>query len=100
DRTHGLQVAMSGASLIALPFLLLWFAVGGLLRTAGLLIAKAPRRAYDVLVSVGAAVLTPWRVIASKWRARGSREVPRRDIAQLLAPRRSAFQGLAEAFSG
>jgi GT2 family glycosyltransferase len=100
DRTHGLQVAMTGAPLVAVPFLFLWFAVGGLLRTAGLLIAKAPRRAYDELVSVGAAVLTPWRVVASKWRSRGIREVPRRDIAQLLAPRGSAFQGLAEAFSG
>ncbi len=100
DRTHGLQVAMAGAPAVALPFLLLWFAGGGLLRAAGLLVAKAPRRAYDELLSVGAAVLTPWRVVASRWRARGTREVPRRDIAQLLAPRRSAFRGLAEAFSG
>ncbi len=100
DRTHGLQVAMNGASLIAVPFLLAWFAIGGLLRALGLLIAKAPRRAYDELVSSWAAVLTPWRVVASRWRARGTREVPRRDIAQLLAPRRTAFEGVAEAFSG
>jgi GT2 family glycosyltransferase len=100
DRTHGLQVALAGAPVLAMPFLLLWFGAGSLLRAAGLLIAKAPRRAYDELVSVWAAVLTPWRVVGSRWRARGTREVPRRDIAQLLAPRRTAFQGLAEAFSG
>ena len=87
-------------AVLALPFLLVWFAVGGLLRAVGLLIAKQPRRAYDELVSVWAAVLTPWRVVTSRWRARGTREVPRRDIAQLLAPRRSAFRGFAEAFSG
>jgi hypothetical protein len=100
DRTHGLRVAMAGAPAVALPFLLVWFAVGALLRTAGLLIAKQPRRAYDELVSVWAAVLTPWRVVASRWRNRGTREVPRRDIALLLAPRRSSLRSLAEAFSG
>ena len=100
DRTHGLRVAMAGASAVAVPFLLIWFAVGGLLRALGLLIAKQPRRAYDELVSTWTAVLTPWRVIASRWRARGTREVPRRDIAQLLAPRRSAFRGFAESLSG
>lgn len=100
DRTHGLRVAMAGAPLVAVPFLLLWFAAGGLLRTAGLLVAKQPRRAYDELVASLAAVLTPWRVVASRWRARGTREVPRRDIAQLLAPRRSAFRGFAESLSG
>ncbi len=97
DRTHGIQVAMAGASPFAVPLLLVWFAVGGLLRAIGLLIAKQPRRAYDELVSAWAAVLTPWRVISSRWRVRGTREVPRRDIAQLLAPRRSAFRGFAEA---
>lgn len=100
DRTHGLRVAMAGAPALALPFLLVWFAVGAVLRTAGLLIAKQPRRAFDELVSVWAAVLSPWRVTASRWRSRGTREVPRRDVALLLAPRRSAFRGLAEAFSG
>jgi GT2 family glycosyltransferase len=100
DRTHGLRVAMAGASPVAVPFLLVWFAVGGLLRALGLLVAKQPRRAYDELVSAGAAVLTPWRVVASRWRARGTREVPRRDIARLLAPRRSAFRGFAESLSG
>jgi GT2 family glycosyltransferase len=100
DRTHGLQVAMTGASVLALPFLLVWFAAGSVLRGLGLLVAKQPRRAYDELVSVWAAVLTPWRVVASRWRARGTREVPRRDIARLLAPRRSAFHGFAESFSG
>ena len=40
---------MNGASLVAVPFLLVWFAIGGLLRAVGLLIAKAPRRAYDEL---------------------------------------------------
>jgi GT2 family glycosyltransferase len=100
DRTHGLQVMLSGAPILGVPFLFLWFAVGGLLRTAGLLVAKAPRRAFDELVSVGAAVLTPWQVIVSKWRTRGTREVPRGDIAQLLAPRSTAFRGLAEALSG
>ncbi len=59
DRTHGLQVMLAGAPLVAVPFLFLWFAVGGLLRTAGLLVAKAPRRAFDELVSVGAVLLTP-----------------------------------------
>ncbi len=100
DRTHGLQVMLAGAPLLAVPFLFLWFALGGLLRTAGLLVAKSPRRAYDELVSVAGVVLTPWRVVASRWRTRGTREVPRRDIAQLLAPRSTAFRGLAEAFSG
>jgi GT2 family glycosyltransferase len=100
DRTHGLHVAMAGAPLLALPFLIVWFAIGGLVRSIGLLIAKAPARAYDELVSAWAAVLTPWRVVASRWRARGTREVPRRDIARLLAPRSSAFRSFAEAFSG
>jgi GT2 family glycosyltransferase len=100
DRTHGVRVALAGAPVLALPFLLLWFAAGGLLRAAGLIVAKQPRRAYDELVSVWAAVLTPWRVVGSRWRARGTREVPRRDIAQLLAPRRSSLRGIAETFSG
>ena len=101
DRTHGLQVAMNGAPAHRRAR----SCCSGSPSAAccarlGLLIAKAPRRAYDELVSSWAAVLTPWRVLASRWRARGTREVPRRDIAQLLAPRRTAFEGVAEAFSG
>ena len=87
DRQHGLQVELARCSWPALPFVLAWLLVGGLVRATGLLVAKAVRPAVDELVSTLAVALTPWTWLGLRWRARGTRSVRRRDVAGLLTPR-------------
>ena len=87
ERRHALHVVLARCSWPALPFVLAWLLVGGLARSAGLLAAKAVRPAADELVSTLAVVLTPWTWLGSRWRARGTRSVRRRDVAGLLSPR-------------
>lgn len=87
DRRHGLHVALARCSWPALPLMLAWLVLGGVLRSVGLLAAKAPRRAADELIATLAVALTPWSWLGSRWRARGARSVRRRDVTGLLSPR-------------
>ena len=87
DRRHGLQVALARCSWPALPLVLVGLVLGGLARSLALLLAKAPRRAFDELTATAGVALTPWRWLGSRWRARGTRTVRRRDVSRLLTPR-------------
>lgn len=87
DRVHALHVSLARCPWWALPAMLLWLLLAGVGRSLGLLAAKAPRRSLDELLATGQVLATPWRWVASRWRARGAVRVRRRDLAQLLEPR-------------
>lgn len=99
-RLRARQVALTRASLLALPFMALWVALGAVASAAVLLVLKRPRRAWEELTDLGA-VLTPWRGLAARWRFRGRRTVRRRDLRGLFVPgkvaRRSALDGFGDA---
>lgn len=100
DRRHALHVALARCSWPALPLVLVWLVVGGLVRSAGLLAGKAPRRAADELVATLAVALTPWTWCGSRWRARGTRSVRRRDVSRLLTPRLGFVRAGVERLGG
>ena len=54
-----------------------------------LLLLKQPRRARAELADA-AALLRPWPMARARWRARGQRQVRRRDLKALFVPRRVA----------
>ena len=67
-----------------------WIALEQPRRRVVLLLAKRPRAAWAELSDIGA-VLDPWRVLAARWRSRGTRAVRRRDLAGLFVrPRHGA----------
>ncbi len=100
DRRHALHVALARCSWPALPLLLAWLVLGGLVRSVGLLGAKAPRRAADELTATLAVALTPWTWLGSRWRARGTRSVRRRDVSGLLSPRLGFVRQAVERLGG
>lgn len=91
DRRHGRQVALARCSPYAVAALMLWIVAASLASAAVLLLVKQPRRAWEELGDVGA-LITPWRPMAARWRARGSRRVRRRDIRGLFAPPTAGFR--------
>ncbi len=100
DRRAALQVALARCSVPALPVLWAWLLVGGVARSLGLLLAKAPRRAADELLVTLAVTATPWTWLGSRWRARGTRRVRRRDVSGLLGPRLAWLRHGAERLGG
>jgi GT2 family glycosyltransferase len=97
DRVHALRVALARCSLWMVLPLLVWLTLAGVARSVGLLAAKAPGRSLDELLATLVALTTPWRWIASRWRARGTVRLRRRDIAQLLLPRRAGVRRAVDA---
>src|SRR6478672_6527226 len=85
DRRHGRQVALARCSLPLMPLLALWIGLTSLTSCVALLAVKRPRRALAELGDL-AALLTPWRVVGSRWRSRGSRRMRRRDLRGLFVP--------------
>ncbi len=100
DRRASLQVALARCSWPALPILWAWLLVGGVVRSFGLLLAKAPRRAADELLVTLAVTATPWTWLGSRWRARGTRRVRRRDVSGLFGPRLAWLRHGAERLGG
>lgn len=100
DRRGSLHVALARCSWPALPVLWAWLLVGGVARSFGLLVAKAPRRAADELLVTLAVTATPWTWLGSRWRARGTRRVRRRDVSGLLGPRLAWLHHGAERLGG
>ena len=90
DRRHGRQVVLARCSPYAAPFLVIWIALASLTSAAVLLLAKRPQGAWTALGDF-AALLTPWRLIAARWRFRGSRRVRRRDLRGLFASPKAGF---------
>ena len=93
DRRNGRQVALARCSPYAVPFLALWIALASIGSAAVLLVVKRPARAWEELAGLGP-LMTPWRPMSARWRARGARQVRRRDLRGLFASPRS---GLAQA---
>jgi GT2 family glycosyltransferase len=77
------RVALTRCSPLVAPFLALWIALSSLVAGVVLLAAKQPRSAWAELSDIGA-VVDPWRVLAARWRGRGSRVLRRRDISGLF----------------
>jgi len=96
DRRHGRQVALARCSPYAVPFLALWIAVASLVSATVLLVVKQPRRAWDELGDLGS-LMTPWRPLAARWRARGIRRIRRRDLRGLFVSRRDGFRQALDA---
>ena len=90
DRRHARQVALARCSPYAVPALALWIALSSLVSAAVLLVVKRPRRAWDQLGDLGS-LMTPWRPIAARWRARGIRRVRRRDLRGLFVSPSAGF---------
>lgn len=90
DLRHGRQVALARCSLFAAPVLAVWIALASLCSAAFLLVAKRPRSAWAALGDLGALV-TPWRPMAARWRARGLRRIRRRDLRALFASPRTTL---------
>jgi len=83
-RRHGRQVALARCSPCAVPFLTLWIALASLCSALVLLLVRRPPRAWEELGDLGS-LATPWRPVAARWRARGTRQVRRRDLRGLFA---------------
>ena len=96
DRRHGRQVALARCAVPLLPFLALWITLTSLASGVALLLVKRPRRALLELADVGA-LLTPWRVLGARWRARGRRELRRRDLHGLFVPTSTALRHTLDA---
>ncbi|HZJ07924.1 MAG TPA: glycosyltransferase family 2 protein [Nocardioidaceae bacterium] len=96
NRSHGRQVALARSSPYAVPFLALWIAVASLVSAAVLLAVKQPRRAWEELGDLGS-VMTPWRPLAARWRARGIRQIRRRDLRGLFVSPRDGFRQARDA---
>src|SRR6476620_5281283 len=96
DRRHGRQVALARCSALLVPFLALWITLTSLASGVALLLVKRPRRALLELADVGA-LLTPWRVVGARWRARGRRELRRRDLHGLFVPAGTALRHTLDA---
>ena len=91
DRSHGRQVALARCSPYAVPFLALWIASASLVSAVVLLAVKQPRRAWEELGDLGS-LMTPWRPLAARWRARGIRRIRRRDLRGLFVSTRDGFR--------
>jgi GT2 family glycosyltransferase len=96
DRSHGRQVALARCSPYAVPFLALWIATASLVSAAVLLAVKQPRRAWEELGDLGS-LMTPWRPLAARWRARGIRRIRRRDLRGLFVSPRDGFRQALDA---
>ena len=83
------EVALTRSSLAGAPLLALWLLLSSLVVAGVLLLLKQPRRARVELADA-AALLRPWRMARARWRARGQRQVRRRDLKALFVPRRVA----------
>ena len=97
DRSHGRQVALARCSLLAVPLLALWIASASLVSAVVLLVAKRPRSAWDELGDLGS-LMTPWRPISARWRARGIRRIRRRDLRGLFVSPRDGFRQALDTF--
>ncbi|MHB1474672.1 MAG: glycosyltransferase family 2 protein, partial [Dermatophilaceae bacterium] len=91
DRRHGRQVALARCSPYAVPVLVLWIASASLVSAVALLVVKQPRRAWEELGDLGS-LMTPWRSMAARWRARGIRRIRRRDLRGLFVSPRDGFR--------
>ena len=96
DRRHGRQVALARCSVPMVPLLAVWIALTSLASGVALLAVKRPRRALLELSDV-AAVLTPWRVVAARWRTRGRRQLRRRHLHGLFVPASVALRQTLDA---
>jgi len=90
DRRNGRQVALARCSPYAALFLAIWIALASLGSAVALLVAKRPHAAWAALGDF-ASLLTPWRPIAARWRARGIRRIRRRDLRGLFASPKVGF---------
>jgi GT2 family glycosyltransferase len=99
DRRCGRQVALARCSPYAVPVLALWIALVSLGSALVLLVAKRPRRAWAALGDFGS-LMTPWRPMAARWRARGIRRVRRRDLRGLFASPAAGFRQSLDTIHG
>ncbi|MBE3075908.1 MAG: glycosyltransferase family 2 protein [Actinobacteria bacterium] len=90
DRRHGRQVALARCSPYVAPVLALWIALASLGSAAVLLVVKRPRQAWAELGDIGS-LMTPWRPMAARRRARGIHRVRRRDLRGLFASPKAGF---------
>lgn len=99
DRRHGRQVALARCSPYAAPFLAIWIALASLGSAVVLLVAKRPQGAKAALGDLGS-LLTPWRPLSARWRARGSRQVRRRYLRGLFASPKAGFGHTLDTIQG
>jgi hypothetical protein len=90
------RAALTRCSLLVAPFLAAWITFSALGSAIGLTLVKRPRAAWRELGDVGA-VVNPFRVLASRWRGRGTREVSRRHLSSLFLGARGALRYADEA---
>jgi len=95
-RRNGRQVALARCSPYAVPILAIWIAVASLGSAAVLLVAKRPHGAWTALGDI-TSLMTPWRPMAARWRARGTRQVRSRDLRGLFASPKDGFDGAFDA---
>ena len=91
DRRHGRQVALTRCSPYAVPLLTLWIALASIGSAAVLLVVKRPGRAWQELGDL-ASLMTPWRLVAARWRSRRTRRVRRCDLRGLFVSPRAGFR--------
>ena len=73
----------------------MWIAVTSVVAAVGMVLLKRPRAAWAELSSL--ASLDPFRGTTARWRTRHRREVGRRDLTVLFAPRRAVLTGWGDA---
>ncbi len=83
SRRAARQVALARCSPLAAPFLAAWMAVGAVVATAALLVAKRPRAAWRELADLSA-LAHPLAVTEARWRGRRSRQLRRDALATLF----------------
>ncbi len=97
DRRQTRLVALARCPALLAPFLAAWIALSSLGSAVALLLLKRPRQARTELSDLGALALA-WRAVSSRWRARGTRRVRRRDLVGLFVPRSAALRSTLDAF--
>lgn len=95
-RRRGRLVALTRCSLLALPFVAAWIALGALGSALALLLVKRPRRAWAELGDLGA-LLDARRGWGARWRFRGKKTVRHRDLRGLFVSPRTAVRGTLDA---
>jgi len=100
DRLNAMRVVLGNCSTLALPFLLIGFVLGSLLRSIGYLVGKDVTAARDEAIALGQLLLHPGLLRSMRSRRASTRSVRPREVSSLLASPGAQVRQAAETLSG